>query len=152
MKLLKKYENLLNELETQKTVIEKKIEWVKELIDDLEKEAYKTERKTEVKVEAETDEFSNTDSTKAAFIVLNDAFPKEMHQKEIAREMFRRGWQNDSKTPDQTVAQALYRLINRKQYNVEKVSRGKFRLLKKLSLESHSSKRDETKDDDEIPF
>lgn len=152
MKLLKRYEERLNELLTQKIVIEKEIQWIKELVENLRKEAYKTDRTTEVRVDAETDEFANIETTEAALSVINDAFPKSMHQKEIAREMFRRGWQCDSKTPDQTVATTLWRLMKRKQHNIEKVGRGKFRLLKKLSMESHSSKREETKDNDEIPF
>lgn len=132
MKLLKKYEDRLNELKTQKAVIEREILWVEELIESLKKETYKSSKATEIKQEAETDEFQNLDTTKAILTVLNETFPKAMHQKEIAREMFRRGWKCDSMTPEQTVGTALYRLQKK---DVEKVSRGTFRLKQKIESE-----------------
>lgn len=132
MKLLKKYEDRLNELRTQKTVIEREILWVEELIESLKKETYKSAKATEIMQEAETDEFQDVDTAKAILTILEEKFPNAMHQKEIAKEMFRRGWKCDSKTPDQTVGTALYRLQNK---DVEKVGRGTFRLKQKIESE-----------------
>lgn len=129
MKLLKKYEDRLSELTTQKTVIEKEIQWVEELIESLKKEAYKTIKATEVRQEAESDEFTNLETMEAAVRILYEAFPKEVHQKDIAREMFRRGWQSKSKTPEYTVGNTLLRLCEKKV--VEKTGRGTFRLKKR---------------------
>lgn len=149
MKLIKRYEERLDELSKQKILIEKEIEWVKELLDTLRKEEHKTGRLAELRPEVETDEFTNSETAEAARLVLQDTFPNEMHQKDIAREMFRRGWRCGSKTPDQTVATALFRLMQRNQ-NIEKTGKGTFR-LKKLPKDMNSKEYEEDSKE-EIPF
>lgn len=147
MKILKKYEERLDQLVTQKALIEKEIEWVKELLENLRKEAYKTDKLAELRPEPKTAEFANLETAEAALLVLRDAYPGDMHQKEIARELFRRGWKCESKTPDQTVATTLYRLI-KKGLAIEKTGKGTFRLTKPLKDVGRGHKEDE----EEIPF
>ena len=115
----------MQELTTQKAIIEREIQWVQELIEGLRRESYKTDKAVEIRTEAETEEFATMETTKAILIVLKEVAPRAIHQREIAKEMFRRGWSCESKTPDQTVGTALYRLLNK---DVERVGRGIFRL------------------------
>ncbi len=142
--LIKKYEDRLKELNTQKVVIEKETEWTTQLLDTLRKELSKTEKIAEIRPEAESNEFRDLEAAEAALIILREVFPNEIHQKELAREMFRRGWQCSSKTPDQSVATALLRL-KESNHSVEKTGRGKFRLVKELKEENHGHKQKESK-------
>lgn len=139
MNLLQRYEKRLNELKSKKLMIGKEIEWLTAVIDDLKKEAYQASRISEIKPKAETDEFKNLDTTEAAKIVLNEIFPNDMLQKEIAKEMFRRGWSCTSKTPDQTVATALYR---QKDKLFVKTGKGRYRLKEALILPGNEKKND----------
>jgi hypothetical protein len=143
MRLLKKYEERLVQLKTQQIVIEKEINWVTEIVENLKKEIYKTSKIPAVKQEAETNEFENKETAEAVLIVLGEAFPNSLHQRDIAREMFRRGWHSDSKTPEQTVGNTLFRLIKKKE-PVERSGRGTFRLKKRL--------KSDNSDEGDIPF
>lgn len=151
MNLLKRYESRLNDLKSKKMIIEKEIEWVSDLLDNLKKEEYKASRISDIKPEAESDEFGNLETVEAVKIVLNEAFPEDIHQKEIAKELFRRGWNCKSKTPDQTVATALWRLSKKLgAKRIEKTGKGRYKLTKPFS--NNGEKKIAEMSDEEIPF
>ncbi len=149
MNLLKRYEKRLNELKNKKSMIGKEIEWLTAVIDDLKKEAYQASRISKIRPKAESDEFKNLDTTEAAKIVLNEIFPNDMLQKDIAKEMFRRGWSCASKTPDQTVATALYR---QKDKFFAKTGKGRYRLKEALILPDNGKMTDVEESDEDIHF
>ncbi len=148
MSLLKHYEGHLKDLKNKKMLINKEIEWVTGLVDRLRKEEYKASRISEIRPEAETDEFKNLETAAATKIVLNEVFPDDMSQKDIAKEMFRRGWSCKSKTPDQTVATALYR---QKDKLFVRTGKGRFKLKVKLVF-PNTKMTDVEISDEEIPF
>lgn len=151
MNLLKRYESRLNDLKNKKLLIEKEIEWVSDLLENLKKEQYKASRILDIKPEAESDEFKNIETIEAVKIVLNEAFPDDIHQKEIARELFRKGWNCKSKTPDQTVATALWRLSKKLgTKSIEKTGKGKYKLTKPFNNNGEKVVTEIT--EEEIPF
>jgi len=138
MNLVKRYEERLRGLETKKMLLEKEIECVAELLEDLRKEEYNATRISEIKPKTESNEFANVETAEATKVVLNEALPEDMHQKDIAREMFRRGWSCTSKTPDQTIATALGRLGDN---IIEKTGKGRYRLKRPLNGNTNGNGR-----------